>query len=76
MTNEEINELKVGDRININALHPTRGRVKGTRIIRKVLNYKDSTTKGYPYLAVNRIIVNCFNESYQLTVGEILTKHK
>ena len=76
MTNEEINELKVGDRININAFHLRKCKIKGTRIIRQILNHENPKTHGYPYLSVNRIIVNCFNESYQLTVGEILTKEK
>ena len=69
---EEMNRLKVGDKIRIDAFHPKKGKVKGTRVIRQVLNHNDSTTHGYPYLAVNRIIVDCFNESYQLTVGETI----
>ena len=76
MTNEEINRLKVGDKIKINAFHPQKGKVKGTRVIRQILNHENPTTHGYPHLAINRIIINCFNESYRLTIKEILTKHK
>ena len=69
---KEMNRLKVGDKIRIDAFHPKKGKVKGTRIIRHVLSHNNPTTHGYPYLSVNRIIVDCFNESYQLTVGETI----
>ena len=71
MTIDEINKLKVGDKIFINAFDRIKGRVKKIRVIKQILDHNNPTTHGYPHLAVNRIIVDCFNELYELSSWDI-----
>jgi hypothetical protein len=75
MTIQEINKLKKGDKIKINAFHYRMGRIKGTRIITEVYNHTDPSTHGHPHLSVNRICVKCFGwDEFRLDTKEIIEK--
>jgi|OM-RGC.v1.035542893 hypothetical protein len=64
MTKEEINKLKVGDKIEINTYHFRSGRLKGTRIITAIYEHE-----------INKIMVRCFGwDRFQLKPNEIIEK--
>lgn len=64
MTKEQINELKKGDKIEIDTFHTRDGRLKGTRIIVSIYEHSE-----------NVICVKAFGwDRYQLKSNEIIKK--
>ena len=66
MNKEEVNKLKIGDKIKINTYHCREGRLKTTRVINEIIKGMNDE---------NLIYVRCFGwDNFRIKKEEIIEK--